>query len=198
MEKNDLLYSKQKIISYYQTHIEKLSEEIKILKRNNLIFNQPRFVNGFSDIVVHIDSIKGIKKGWKIDMKEIGKQNYEKYKNKKIFKIGIVGNANKGKSLILSKMYKIMLPSGLGIKTEGLSIKYAELKEYRNRPIVFLDSAGIEKPLLESEGNSLEEKDKNDIFGDKCRDKLITGLFLQNYIIHNSDILIAVVDCLFL
>ena len=93
-------------------------------------------------------------------------------------------------------MYKIMLPSGLGIKTEGLSIKYAELKEYRNRPIVFLDSAGIEKPLLESERNILEEKDKNDIFGDKCKDKLISVLFLQNYIIHNSDVVIAVVDCL--
>ena len=78
MAKNELLFSKQKIISYFQTHIEKLTEEIKTLKRNNLIFNQPRFVKGFSDIVVHIDSIKGIKKGWKIDMKEIGKQNYEK------------------------------------------------------------------------------------------------------------------------
>ena len=84
----------------------------------------------------------------------------------------------------------------MGIKTEGLSIKYAELKEYRNRPIVFLDSAGIEKPLLESEGNILEEKDINEIFRDKCKDKLISGLFLQNYIIHNSDVVIAVVDCL--
>ena len=196
MAQNELFFSKQKIISYFQTHIEKLTKEIKTLKRNNLIFNQPQLVNDFYDLVIHIDSIKGIKKGCKIDMKEIGKQNYEEYKNKKIFKIGIVGIANKGKSLILSKMYKIMLPSGLGIKTEGLSIKYAELKEYRNRPIVFLDSAGIEKPLLESEGNILEEKDKNEIFRDKCRDKLITGLFLQNYLIHNSDILIAVVDCL--
>ena len=194
--KNELLFSKQKIISYFQTHIEKLSEEIKALKRNNLIFNQPQFVNDFYDTVVHIDSIKGIKKGWKIDMKEIGKQNYEKYKNKKIFKIGVIGNANKGKSFILSKIYKIMLPSGLVIKTEGLSIKYAELMEYRNRPIVLLDSAGIETPLLESERNILEGKDKNEIFGDKCRDKLISGLFLQNYIIHNSDVLITVVDCL--
>ena len=83
-----------------------------------------------------------------------------------------------------------MLPSGLIIKTEGLSIKYAELMGYRNRPIVLLDSAGIETPLLESERNILEGKDKNEIFGDKCRDKLISGLFLQNYIIHNSDVLI--------
>jgi hypothetical protein len=59
-----------------------------------------------------------------------------------------------------------------------------------------LDSAGIETPLLESKENNLKEKDKNELFRDKCRDKLITDLFLQNYIIHNSDILIAVVDIL--
>ena len=84
----------------------------------------------------------------------------------------------------------------MGIKTEGLSIKYAELGIFKKRNFVFLDSAGIEKPLLESEGNILEEKDKNEIFRDKCKDKLISGLFLQNYIIHNSDVVIAVVDCL--
>ena len=76
MAQNELFFSKQKIISYFQTHIEKLTEEIKTLKRNNLIFNQPQLVNYFYDLVIHIDSIKGMKKGWKIDMKEIGKQNY--------------------------------------------------------------------------------------------------------------------------
>ena len=39
-------------------------------------------------------------------MKEIGKQNYEKYKNKKIFKIGIVGNANKENLLFFRKYLK--------------------------------------------------------------------------------------------
>ena len=66
MAQNELFFSKQKIISYFQTHIEKLTKEIKTLKRNNLIFNQPQLVNDFYDLVIHIDSIKGIKKDGKL------------------------------------------------------------------------------------------------------------------------------------
>ena len=40
------------------------------------------------------------------------------------------------------------LPSGSSIKTEGLSIKYPDLKEYPDRRIVLLDSAGLETPVL--------------------------------------------------
>jgi len=36
----------------------------------------------------------------------------------------------------------------------------------------------------------------NDFFKEKSREKLITELFLQNYIINNSDILVVVVDSL--
>jgi len=39
-------------------------------------------------------------------------------------------------------------------------------------------------------------KKKNELFREKSREKLITELFLQNYIINNSDILIVVVDSL--
>ena len=37
----------------------------------------------------------------------------------------------------------------------------------------------------------------NDFFKEKSREKLITELFLQNYIINNSDILVVVLDSLF-
>jgi len=159
-------------------------------------------------------------------MSDNGKNNYNKFKNKKNLKIGVIGNANKGKSFILSKISKIELPSGMSIKTEGLSVKYPELEKYKDRKIVLLDSAGLETPVLISK--EMEEKNKNDkendkknskkndikndkenkikndkendeenkIFKEKCREKLITELFLQNYIIHNSDILIIVVDAL--
>ena len=36
----------------------------------------------------------------------------------------------------------------------------------------------------------------NDFFKEKSREKLITELFLQNYIINNSDILVVVLDSL--
>ena len=193
---NFWLFSKQKIISYFQKYIDNLNKEIYKLKNECGTFSTPHSQKNFYDVVVQIDSIKSIKKGWKICMTERGKKNYEKYKNEKIVKIGVVGNANKGKSFLLSKISKMSLPSGMSVKTEGLSIKYPELKGNQNRRIVLLDSAGLETPVLDSGKNNLEGKDKNEIFKEKCRDKLITELFLQNYIIHNSDILIAVVDIL--
>ena len=193
---NFWLFSKQKIISYFQKYIDNLNKEIYKLKNECGTFSTPHSQKDFYDVVVQIDSIKSIKKGWKICMTERGKKNYEKYKNEKIIKIGVVGNANKGKSFLLSKISKMSLPSGMSVKTEGLSIKYPELNGNQNRRIVLLDSAGLETPVLDSGKNNLEGKDKNEIFKEKCRDKLITELFLQNYIIHNSDILIAVVDIL--
>ena len=193
---NFWLFSKQRIISYFQKYIDNLNKEIYKLKNECGTFSTPHSQKDFYDVVVQIDSIKSIKKGWKICMTERGKKNYEKYKNEKIVKIGVVGNANKGKSFLLSKISKMSLPSGMSVKTEGLSIKYPELKGNQNRRIVLLDSAGLETPVLDSGKNNLEGKDKNEIFKEKCRDKLITELFLQNYIIHNSDILIAVVDIL--
>ena len=155
----------------------------------------------FYDVIVHINSVKDINKGWKIQMNDKGKRNYEKYKNENILKLGVIGNANKGKSYILSKISKINLPSGMSIKTEGLSIKYPDLKLKDNRKIVLLDSAGLETPVLISDVESMKKeeneiKDRNELFKEKSRAKLITELFLQNYIVNNSDILLVVVDCL--
>ena len=162
---------------------------------NNLKDEEEKKPVDFYDVIVKIDSIKGINKGWPVQMNERGKKNYDLYKNIISLKIGVIGNANKGKSFLLSKIAKMNLLSGTSIKTEGLSIKYPDLKLFKNRKIVLLDSAGLETPVLAPEGIS-EESKKNEVFKDKCREKLITELFLQNYIINNSDMLIVVVDCL--
>ena len=71
-------------------------------------------------------------------MNENAKKDYENFKNGRIIKIGVIGNSNKGKSFILSKISKINLPSGTSVRTEGLSIKYPELSEYKNRKISFI------------------------------------------------------------
>ena len=161
----------------------------------NQTFVKPNFVD-FYDIIVHIDSIKDINKGWQIEMNQIGEQNYQNHKSEKVIKIGVIGNANKGKSFILSKISKMNLPSGMSIKTEGLSIKYPDTTQFKNRRIVLLDSAGLETPVLISALTPIDGN-KNDFFKEKSREKLITELFLQNYIINNSDILIIVVDFIF-
>ena len=181
---------------------DKLKEKENLIKINpktneiigNQTFVKPNFVD-FYDIIVHIDSIKDINKGWKIEMNQNGQQNYQNHKNEKVIKIGVIGNANTGKSFILSKLSKMELPSGMSIKTEGLSIKYPDTTEFINRRIVLLDSAGLETPVLQSDETPTDEN-QNDFFKEKCREKLITELFLQNYIINNSDILIVVVDSL--
>ena len=193
-----------------------------------------------------------------------------KKRDEPALKIGVIGNADKGKSFILSKISKIDFPSGTSISTEGLSIKYPEIREYVNRKIALLVSAGLETPVLKetkeiiiktkednkvnesnennevnesNENNEVDESNKNNeeknicetkennetkeineanenneknetnkpketketndennyysneniLFKEKSREKLITELFLQNYIIHNSDILILVV-----
>ena len=113
---------------------------------------------------------------------------------KKDGKFGVIGNANKGKSYILSKISKIELPSGTSIRTEGLSIKYPELKKFKDRTIALLDSAGLETPVLREK--EIDTEISKELFKEKSREKIITELFLQNYIINNSDILILVVGIL--
>ncbi len=83
------------------------------------------------------------------------------------------------------------LPSGVSIKTEGLSIKYPELED---RKIVLLDSAGLETPVLKE--NKVDSKlpnlnnenvnDNNnlnndyDLFKEKSREKMMTELFCNH------------------
>ena len=149
----------------------------------------------FYDVIINIKSIKHVNKGWDIKMSEAGKLRFEEHKNLDSLIIGIIGNSNKGKSFLLSKISKINLPNGTNIRTEGLSIKYPELKKYKNRKIILLDSEGLEAPFL------FEEYEKRNEMSDlmlkeKAREKLITEFFLQNFIMNNSDILITVVGLL--
>ena len=134
------------------------SQKMKALELENMKLNEERlrsekankdtnFID-FYDVIVDIKSIKDISKGWVIKMSEKAKTNYENFKKEKVIKIGVIGNANKGKSFLLSKISKIILPSGTSIRTEGLSIKYPEWKEYKNKKIILLDSAGLETPVI--------------------------------------------------
>ena len=178
-------------------------------KSNQIIGNEKKsfdknFID-FYDVIIDIKSIKDISDGWKIKMNEKSKEIYENNKKQKNIIIGVIGNSNKGKSFLLSKISKTFLPSGYSIRTEGLSIKYPDLKENENKKIILLDSAGFETPVLrnnfitEDEKNNKNENyipDIKDEFKEKSREKLITELFLQNYIINNSDILLVVVGIL--
>ena len=213
--------------------------EIKIDEKTNEIIGnakpmlEPNFIN-FYDVIIDIKSIKDISKGWEVKFSKRAEEKYTEFKKERIIKIGVIGNSNKGKSFLLSKISKIDLPSGTSIRTEGLSIKYPELDLYKDRRIALLDSAGLETPVLkeskdkedraeekeaekkpndtktqnkeeneevkskEENGDENENEEKNDkeLFKEKSREKIITELFLQNYIINNSDIPLVVVGIL--
>ena len=211
--------SKKEILNEFEIEKAKIDTKTNKIKGNKNEYireNGEVIFENFYDIVIDIKSVKDIREGWKIKMSEKGKNNYEKYKKEKVLKIGVIGNANKGKSYILSRISKIDFPSGTSIRTEGLSIKYPELKGFENRKIVLLDSAGLETPVLrekddnkktnkkstqETKKESTQETNKEELnkellFREKSREKIITELFLQNYIIYNSDILILVVGIL--
>ena len=181
----------------HEKQIEKLThenEELTERKKENEKTNKEANFIDFYDVIVDIKSVKDISEGWEIKMNENARQKYEEFKKEEVIKIGVIGNANKGKSFLLSKISKIPLPSGTSIRTEGLSIKYPVLDKYKNRKIVLLDSAGLETPVLKNENKpakiSEDEIKEKEHFKEKCREKIYTELFLQNYIIKNLIIVI--------
>lgn len=160
----------------------------------------------FYDIIVDINSIKGFVIGWDVLKSKKGEEYFNSTEEYSV-KIGVVGNGNKGKSYILSKISDIELPVGESIKTKGLSIKFPDLKNFSNRTITLLDSDGQETPVLNNNkfnffknqeiiSNENNEISKEEKLAEKSRDKLLTEFFLQNYIVKYSDLLIIVVGIL--
>ena len=190
-------YNKAKLI---ETNISIINNKNKKQKSNIIKFEENNFFDSnrnfedFYDIIININSIKEINKGWEIKINKRGENQLDLFRHEKALIIGVIGNSNKGKTFLLSKISKINLPFGYSIKTEGLSVKYPELEEFKDRRIILLDSAGLETPLIFNNINDLNIN--NEILKENIKDKVMTELFLQNYIIHNSDILIIVVGIL--
>ena len=193
-----------------QKEKEELIKEIERLNSNIINNNKEEDFNpiSFYDIIIHIKSIKDITKGWKVQLSPRITQKYGEFIKNKVIKVGVIGNSNKGKSFILSKISGWYLPFGTSLKTQGLSIKFPD-KKIPNKILALLDSAGLETPvLLEKEkiknGNEKNGNENNndnllkkiESFKIESRDKIITELFLQNYIIHYSDILLLIVGIL--
>ena len=161
-----LKFNKMLISQNKKNLIEKINSLEKTEELKNIDFKD------FYDIIININSIMDVHKGWKVEMTQLGEKKYKDYKDLDLIKIGIIGNVNKGKSFILSKLSKIDLPTGSSINTKGLSVKYPEVEEkYKNRRFILLDSAGFEKPILKdivNEGdkkyeiNEIKEEDEKD------------------------------------
>ena len=186
-----------------QEEYDKTKQENDLLKKLDETSEDQE--KNFYDIVVCINSIKCVnKEGWKVKFDEEGKKKYENNKdNGDLIVLGVLGNNNKGKSFLLSKISKIKLLSGTNINTEGLSVKYPDLHGYTQRKLILLDSAGFETPVLVKDDEHINQKEdekindkeiqQNKEFKENARDKIITELFLQNFIIEVSNVLLIVV-----
>ena len=162
-------------------------------------------VTDFYDLVIKIDSFRNLKKkeqgdyGW--DILYSKDFEYDKRTKEERVRIGVVGNGNSVKSFILSKLTNFKVPSGFSNKTEGISIKYSDMKtkDGKGIGIVIIDSAGSETPLPESFDckldslSNLDAKETNTKINDLAKDRAILEVFIQKYVLAYSDIIIAVV-----
>ena len=217
--KNNIIKENENLLITYKLENEQLKKKYQILeslvidkeienqnlksKKNINKINQNLTNINFYDVIINIKSIMDICKGWEVKFSKRAEEKYNELKKERNIRIGVLGNSNKGKSFLLSRISKMGLPSGNSIRTEGLSIKYPGLDLYKNRRITLLDSAGLNAPVLIDDRDredrteeKMEKKNEKKLFKEKSREKIITELFLQNYIINNSDILLVVVGIL--
>ena len=161
---------------------------------NNIIKNEEKLDDSY-DIMINADSINSLcKKGWEIKINEKAKKIYENFKNDKIAKIGIIGGIKAGKSTLLSLLLE-KKNIELNSDSKGLFIRYPKSYNSTKNKIIIYDYPGFETPLLNEENENEENGNLNNIkiLNDKIKDKIMTYFFIQNYIIHNSDLLIMIV-----
>ena len=204
----DLFKERNKIIELEKEKEEIVKgkiEEFENYKKNdyNIEYIEKKFED-FYDVVINIKSISSLStpEGWPIKWNINRKEILKNIKEKKLFKIGVLGNGNMGKSFLLSRLFGEKIPSGYSIITEGLSIKHNYEKGY-----TILDSAGLQTPLLkeyEKEEEEKKEEAKNDL-GENSKekdfkenenlykDKTQTENFIQNLILYLSDMFLIVV-----
>ena len=123
-----ILKEKEKQIEEIKNENLKLKKTIDNLNKiDEIIEKKNKKFEDFYDIIININSIRNVnKEGWKVKFTKNGLEKYKRYKNKELITLGVLGNNNKGKSFLLSKISKINLLTGTSIQTEGLSVKYPD------------------------------------------------------------------------
>ena len=150
------------------------------------------------DLIIYCNSLEKIKNnGWYYRMYE----DFEKRKKERVTCIGIIGNANAGKSYILNKLTDLENTekySGIDIKTEGLSCKYHQFPNDINWYLLF-DTKGISEPLIKDEKEKKRYRNLQEeiqFVSEKAEDMKKSEKFLSKFIINNSHIIIYVINTL--
>ena len=124
--------------------------------------------NCFYDVTININSVMGIKKGWEIQYSSKGREKTENAERnpKKIF--SFIGNRNRGKNFIISKIEKINKPLRKSLTSKGLSIFFP----YSIDNIAFFNGCGLDSPLLENDNGDYLLKSRNENETKNIYDKL--------------------------
>ena len=158
----------------------------------------------FYDLIIDIESFEDLKsEGWKILTSDEGNAKYEYFKDvtdnksgeKLLNRVGILGVSDVGKTFILKKLIG---KQGNTKATKGISVIYPEIKD-KDKLFVCLDSQGSEEPIIDEKKTAeevykLKEDERKKLVKDLSKDKKFTEIFIQDFIIKKSNILIVVVD----
>jgi len=66
-------------------------------------------------------------------------------------RVSVLGLFDRGKTHLLNKLSKSVLPNGRRVRTKGISVKRSNESEHIGRKVLFLDTAGMKEPLLKKE-----------------------------------------------
>ena len=173
---------------------EEMRKEIK--RRNREKEKQKnREAKDFYDCILDFSSFEQLKKeGWNANFTKLGKKKFEKCIKENNIVIGILGNKNRGKSYLLGRILKMKEyenPNGFLVTTSGISCIFPKLEKNDNT-FITLDSAGKDNPLLQNV--FFDAKDKNELIRNIARDQKVTEIALSDFIIQESDVLIAVLE----
>ena len=159
----------------------------------------------FYDLIIDIESFDDLKSstGWKILTSDDGNDKYHHFiskdnkssESKLLNRIGVLGVSSVGKTFILKKLIG---KQGDIKATKGISVIYPEKTE-KDKLFVCLDSQGSEVPIIDQKLSAdeifnLTEKERLTKVKDLSKDKKFTEIFIQDFIINKSNILIVVVD----
>ena len=129
------------------------------------------------DCILDLKSLSNLKEGFPIIYSKIIKEQFDEIKEERGIVVTAIGNSNKGKTYILSKIFEIKLP--FGYSTKGISMKYLQKsfkKNDSNQRIVIIDTEGSEKGMI------ISDKDKNEInklIGNKKRERIQNFVMIE-------------------
>ena len=176
--------------------IEDLDPKIKQSKIIEYNIQNNDNSENFYDMVLNFSSFEQLKEkgekdklGWYPEFFGEGKKRYEECISVDTVTIGIVGNKNRGKSFLLGRIIGKPLRAGFFVNTIGISALFPNIEK---KAFITLDTAGKDNPLLEQ--NVFNNIKENEQIRRMARDQKVSEYVLSDFIIEQSDVIIAVLE----